>query len=265
MNPELYTDNISHKQHATEVLASLSFLFKDPKNGTGLFRSDLIVSTLFLLFTSPWCCWCLWCASLPALLWPGTRWHNCIVACRSKSLFLLFLPLLMFVMLKIEHSFTLWANGHLTMGVIKSAQWSGMRFKFIGQQKDWAFTFHKWGCRVNDYVASVLEMESKNHLGLWQGQADGEEGIQGVISTVHIWDSSPTDKGSWTACSPQRRLASHSCLRCQYCSWWIFNNCTNLTVFLVVDHLLVNIHASRLSLVSNSSIGLIIFHTIYNV
>ena len=41
-----------------------------------------------------------------------------------------------------------------------------MRFKFIGQQKDWAFIFDKWGHGVNDYVASVLEMESKNHLGL---------------------------------------------------------------------------------------------------
>ena len=46
MNPELYPDDISRKQHATEVLASLSFLFKDPENGTGLFRSDLVVSTL---------------------------------------------------------------------------------------------------------------------------------------------------------------------------------------------------------------------------
>ena len=69
-------------------------------------------------------------------------------------------------MLKIEHSFTLWANGHLTMDVIKSAQRSGTRFKFIGQQKDWAFTFDKWGRRMNDYVASMLEMESKNRLGL---------------------------------------------------------------------------------------------------
>ena len=72
----------------------------------------------------------------------------------------------MFVMLKIECGFTLWANGHLTMDVIESAQRSGTRFKFIGQQKDWAFTFDKWGRRVNDYVASVLEMESKNRLGL---------------------------------------------------------------------------------------------------
>ena len=39
-------DDISCKQHATEVLASLSFLFKDPENGTGLFRSDLVMSTL---------------------------------------------------------------------------------------------------------------------------------------------------------------------------------------------------------------------------
>ena len=72
----------------------------------------------------------------------------------------------MFVMLKIEHGFTLWANGHLTMDVIESAQQSGTRFKFIGQQKDWAFNFDKWGRGVNDYVASMLKMESKNHLGL---------------------------------------------------------------------------------------------------
>ena len=72
----------------------------------------------------------------------------------------------MFVMLKIECGLTLWANGHLTMDVIESAQRSGTRFKFIGQQKDWAFTFDKWGCGVNDYVVSVLEMESKNRLGL---------------------------------------------------------------------------------------------------
>ena len=89
-------------------------------------------------------------------------------------------------MLKIECGFTLWANGHLTMDVIESAQRSGTRFKFIGQQKDWAFTFDKWGCGVNDYVVSMLEMESKNCLGLRQGQADGKEGIQGVISTVHV-------------------------------------------------------------------------------
>ena len=65
----------------------------------------------------------------------------------------------MFVMLKIERGFTLWANGHLTMDVIESAQRSGMRFKFISQQKDWAFSFDKWGHGMNDYVASMLEME----------------------------------------------------------------------------------------------------------
>ena len=72
----------------------------------------------------------------------------------------------MFVMLKVERGFTLWANGHLTMDVIESAQRSGTRFKFIGQQKDWAFTFDKWGCGVNDYVAFVFEMEPENHLAL---------------------------------------------------------------------------------------------------
>ena len=46
-NVELYLDDVLHKEHATEVLATLSFLFRDPKNGTGLFHSDLIISTLF--------------------------------------------------------------------------------------------------------------------------------------------------------------------------------------------------------------------------
>ena len=45
-NIELYPDDTSCKQHVTEVLASLSFFFKDPKNRTGLFHSDLVVSTL---------------------------------------------------------------------------------------------------------------------------------------------------------------------------------------------------------------------------
>ena len=37
---------MSHKQHATEVLASLSFFFRDPKNGMGLFHSELIILTV---------------------------------------------------------------------------------------------------------------------------------------------------------------------------------------------------------------------------
>lgn len=68
--------------------------------------------------------------------------------------------------LKVERGFTLWANGHLTIDIVESAQRSGTRFKFIGQQKDWAFSFDKWGRGVTDYVASVLEMEPKNRLAL---------------------------------------------------------------------------------------------------
>ena len=45
-NVKLYLDNALRKEHATEVLATLRFLFRDPKNGTGLFHSDLIISTL---------------------------------------------------------------------------------------------------------------------------------------------------------------------------------------------------------------------------
>ena len=41
-----------------------------------------------------------------------------------------------------------------------------MRFKFIGQQKDWAFSFDKWGRGVTDYVTAVLKMEPKHRLAL---------------------------------------------------------------------------------------------------
>ena len=37
---------------------------------------------------------------------------------------------------------------------------------FIGQQKDWAFTFNKWGHGVNNYAVSVLGMEPSNCLAL---------------------------------------------------------------------------------------------------
>ena len=37
---------MSHKQHTAEVLAPLSFFYRDTKNEIGLFRSDLIISTL---------------------------------------------------------------------------------------------------------------------------------------------------------------------------------------------------------------------------
>ena len=68
--------------------------------------------------------------------------------------------------LQIEHGFSLWADGHFTINVVETAQQSGTRFKFISQQKDWAFTFDKWGHGVNDYIASVLEMEPENCLVL---------------------------------------------------------------------------------------------------
>ena len=68
--------------------------------------------------------------------------------------------------LQVKHGFSLWANCHLTINVVESAQQSGTRFKFIGQQKDWAFTFDKWGHGVNDYVPSVLKMEPENFFAL---------------------------------------------------------------------------------------------------
>ena len=45
-NVELYPDDALCKEHTTEVLATLSFLCRDPKDGTGLFCLDLIISTL---------------------------------------------------------------------------------------------------------------------------------------------------------------------------------------------------------------------------
>ena len=45
-NMALYPDTALYKNHATEVLTSLNFRFRDPKTGTGLFCSNLIVTTL---------------------------------------------------------------------------------------------------------------------------------------------------------------------------------------------------------------------------
>ena len=45
-NTALYPDTASCKTHAMKVLASLNFLFRDPKTGTGLFHSNLIITTL---------------------------------------------------------------------------------------------------------------------------------------------------------------------------------------------------------------------------
>ena len=44
-NADLYPDTTSCKNHSTEVLTSFSFLFRDPKAGTGLFCSDFIMMT----------------------------------------------------------------------------------------------------------------------------------------------------------------------------------------------------------------------------
>ena len=123
VNLELYPDDISCKQHTTEVLASLSFLFKDPKNGTGLFHLDLVMSTLSSYY--------LQVHSTVDVHDVHHSLHYCSqgpVGAIALSLaavspfLLLFLPLLMLVMLKIECGFTLWANGHLTMDIIESAQ-----------------------------------------------------------------------------------------------------------------------------------------------
>ena len=68
--------------------------------------------------------------------------------------------------LQVERGFTLWADGNLTIDVVESTQRSGTRFKFIGQQKDWSFSFDKWGRGVNEYVISVLKMEPASRLAL---------------------------------------------------------------------------------------------------
>ena len=41
-----------------------------------------------------------------------------------------------------------------------------MRFKFVGQQKEWAFSHKVWGEKVNEYVISVMEMKPENLLAL---------------------------------------------------------------------------------------------------
>ena len=46
MNADLYPDTSSCKKQATDVIASLDFLYKDPKTGTGLFHSNLIITTI---------------------------------------------------------------------------------------------------------------------------------------------------------------------------------------------------------------------------
>ena len=45
-NTNLYLDTTACKTHAAEVLASLNFLFLDPEAGTGLFCSELVITTL---------------------------------------------------------------------------------------------------------------------------------------------------------------------------------------------------------------------------
>ena len=65
-----------------------------------------------------------------------------------------------------ERGFTLWADGHVTIDIVESAQRSGTRFKFVGQQKEWAFSYDVWGKKVNDDVVSVMEMEPSNLLAL---------------------------------------------------------------------------------------------------
>ena len=60
----------------------------------------------------------------------------------------------------------LWANGHITIDIVESAQRSGTRFKFIGQQKEWAFSYDMWGKKVSEYVEAMLGMEPENCLAL---------------------------------------------------------------------------------------------------
>ena len=60
----------------------------------------------------------------------------------------------------------LWANGHITIDIVESAQHLGTRFKFIGQQKEWTFSYDMWGKKVGEYVEAVLGMEPENCLAL---------------------------------------------------------------------------------------------------
>ena len=60
----------------------------------------------------------------------------------------------------------LWANGHITIDIVESAQRLGTRFKFIRQQKEWAFSYDMWGKKVSEYVEAMLGMQPENCLAL---------------------------------------------------------------------------------------------------
>ena len=66
----------------------------------------------------------------------------------------------------------LWANGHITIDIVESAQHSGTRFKFIRQQKEWAFSYNMWGKKVSEYVEAMLGMSLKIvlHFVISQGK-----------------------------------------------------------------------------------------------
>ena len=99
-NPELYPDDMLCKQHATEVLASLSFLYKDPKNGIGLFCSDLIILTLSSYYSQIFGAVdvCDVCHSRYYLWW-GAHWSNCLITCGCKSRFCTYSHSLMSMMI----------------------------------------------------------------------------------------------------------------------------------------------------------------------
>ena len=94
------------------------------------------------------------------------------------------------------------------INIVESAQQSGTRFKFIRQQKDWAFSFDKWGCRVNNYIVSVLEMEPDNCLVLCD---EANQMAKSIVKKVTKGLSTLSMSQTWA--QPTKALGQHTLLK----------------------------------------------------
>ena len=79
-----------------------------------------------------------------------------------------------------------------------------MRFKFVGQQKEWAFSYNLWGEKVNDYVVSVMEMEPLNLLALCnKSRQIAKRSAKGQ----------PTSSSTQAQAQPAKALGCHALLK----------------------------------------------------
>ena len=107
-----------------------------------------------------------------------------------------------------ERGFILWANGHVTIDIVESAQRSGARFKFVGQQKEWVFSYDVWGKKVNDYVVSVMEMEPSNLLALCDKSRQMAKNIAKRFAKGQLTPSSTQAQAQ-----PAKALGRHALLK----------------------------------------------------